>query len=104
MTDYTLHTLSAAELLRIRAELARQDYPDEAVRAAYANAALLARCVTDGEKRLFSDAQSVLDALSFGEIHAMIARYAELDGGEVSVGQNASFAAQEKREGTDELS
>ena len=77
-----LRLLSARETLALRREIAQMDGADEEERALHANAALLRRCLRDGETALFDSAEAVENALSVGEIGELVRRYAMLDGAE----------------------
>ena len=97
MRELALRPLPARELLRVRTECAARQFSDEAERAVYMNAALLARSLYDGEARVYADAEAVLSALPLGEVNAWTARYARCEGEGVTVeesaGVNAAFDA-----------
>lgn len=93
MTAYTMERLSAWELLRLRRETSVPEDADEAERALWLNAALLARCLRT-EDGTFSGAEAVLRTLGAGEINDLVARYARLDRAEDperQEGVNAGF-------------
>ena len=75
-----LRLLSARETLALRREIAQEDSRDEEERALRANAALLRRCLTEKGEAVFVSAEDVENALSAGEINALVSRYALLDG------------------------
>ena len=75
-----LRLLSARETLALRCEIAQEDCRDEEERALRANAALLRRCLTEKGEAVFASAEDVENALSAGEINALVSRYALLDG------------------------
>lgn len=75
-----LKILSAREVLALRHELAECESADEAKRALQGNAILLARALYRGGESVFNSAEELLDALSVGEINALIGQYAVLDG------------------------
>ena len=75
-----LRLLSARETLALRSEIAQEDCRDEEERALRANAALLRRCLTEKGEAVFASAEDVENALSAGEINALVSRYALLDG------------------------
>ena len=77
-----LRLLTARETLALRCEIAQLDCADEEERALRANAALLRRSLTENGEAVFACAEDVEDALSVGEINALIERYAALDGAE----------------------
>ena len=78
--ECALHLLSARETLALRREIAQEDCRDEEERALRANAALLRRCLTEKGEAVFASAEDVENALSAGEINALVSRYALLDG------------------------
>ena len=73
-----LRLLSARETL----EITQEDCRDEEEWALRANAALLRRSLRENENgtAVFASAEDVEDALSVGEINALVSRYALLDG------------------------
>ena len=77
-----LRLLSARETLALRREIAQEDCRDEEERALRANAALLRRSLRENENgtAVFASAEDVENALSVGEINALVSRYALLDG------------------------
>lgn len=77
-----LRLLSARETLALRREIAQEDSRDEEERALRANAALLRRSLRENENgtAVFASAEDVENALSVGEINALVSRYALLDG------------------------
>ena len=77
-----LRLLSARETLALRREIAQADCRDEEERALRANAALLRRSLRENENgaAVFASAEDVENALSVGEINALVSRYALLDG------------------------
>ena len=77
-----LRLLSARETLALRCEIAQEDCLDEEERALRANAALLRRSLRENENgtAVFASAEDVENALSVGEINALVSRYALLDG------------------------
>ena len=77
-----LRLLSARETLALRCEIAQEDCRDEEERALRANAALLRRSLRENENgaAVFASAEDVENALSVGEINALVERYALLDG------------------------
>lgn len=75
-----LRLLSARETLALRREIAQLDCADEEERALRANAALLKRSLTEGGEAAFASAEDVENALSIGEINALVEQYALLDG------------------------
>ena len=75
-----LRLLSARETLALRREIAQLDCADEEERALRANAALLKKCLTENGEAVFANAEDVENALSIGEINALVSRYALLDG------------------------
>ena len=77
-----LRLLSARETLTLRREIAQEDCRDEEERALRANAALLRRSLRENENgtAVFASAEDVENALSVGEINALVSRYALLDG------------------------
>ena len=78
--ECALRLLSARETLALRREIAQEDCRDEEERALRANAALLRRCLTEKGEAVFASAEDVENALSAGEINALVSRYALLDG------------------------
>ena len=78
--ECALRLLSARETLALRREIAQEDCRDEEERALRANAALLRRCLTEKGEAVFASAEDVENALSAGEINALVTRYALLDG------------------------
>lgn len=79
-----LRLLSARETLALRREIAQEDCRDEEERALRANAALLRRSLRENENgtAVFASAEDVENALSVGEINALVEQYALLDGAE----------------------
>ena len=77
-----LRLLSARETLALRREIAQLDCADEEERALRANAALLKRSLVKGGEAVYERAEDVENALSAGEINALVERYALLDGAE----------------------
>lgn len=79
-----LRLLSARETLALRREITQEDCRDEEEWALRANAALLRRSLRENENgtAVFASAEDVEDALSVGEINALVSRYALLDGAE----------------------
>ena len=77
-----LRLLSARETLALRREIAQLDCADEEERALRANAALLKRSIVKGGEAVYERAEDVENALSAGEINALVAQYARLDGAE----------------------
>ena len=77
-----LRLLSARETLALRREIAQLDCADEEERALRANAALLKRSLVKGGEAVYERAEDVENALSAGEINALVERYARLDGAE----------------------
>ena len=77
-----LRLLSARETLALRREIAQEDCRDEEERALRANAALLRRSLRENENgtAVFASAEDVENALSIGEINALVEQYALLDG------------------------
>lgn len=77
-----LRLLSARETLALRREIAQEDCRDEEERALRANAALLRRSLRENENgaAVFASVEDVENALSVGEINALVSRYALLDG------------------------
>ena len=77
-----MRLLSARETLSLRREIAQLDCADEEERALRANAALLRRSLRENENgaAVFASAEDVENALSVGEINALVSRYALLDG------------------------
>ena len=77
-----LRLLSARETLALRREIAQEDCRDEEERALRANAALVRRSLRENENgtAVFASAEDVENALSVGEINALVSRYALLDG------------------------
>lgn len=75
-----LRLLSARETISLRRELAQEEPADEGERALRANAALVSRSLWRGEERRFRNAEEAEETLSLGEINALVARYASLDG------------------------
>ena len=77
-----MRLLSARETLALRREIAQEDCRDEEERALRANAALLRRSLRENENgaAVFASAEDVENALSVGEINALVSRYALLDG------------------------
>ena len=77
-----LRLLSARETLALRREIAQLDCADEEEQALRANAALLRRSLRENENgaAVFASAEDVENALSVGEINALVSRYALLDG------------------------
>ena len=75
-----MRLLSARETLSLRREIAQLDCADEEERALRANAALLKKCLTENGTAVFASAEDVENALSVGEINALVSRYALLDG------------------------
>ena len=77
-----MRLLSARETLSLRREIAREDCRDEEEQALRANAALLRRSLRENENgaAVFASAEDVENALSVGEINALVSRYALLDG------------------------
>lgn len=77
-----LRLLSARETLALRREITQEDCRDEEEWALRANAALLRRSLRENENgtAVFASAEDVEDALSVGEINALVSRYALLDG------------------------
>lgn len=77
-----LRLLSARETLALRREIAQEDCRDEEEQALRANAALLRRSLRENENgaAVFASAEDVENALSVGEINALVSRYALLDG------------------------
>ena len=67
-----MRLLSARETLSLRCEIAQLDCADEEERALRANAALLKRSLTEGGKAAFASAEDVENALSVGEINALV--------------------------------
>ena len=78
----TMRLLSARETLALRREIAQLDCEDEEERGLRANAALLRRSLTKDGKAVYGNAEDVENALSAGEINALVERYALLDGAE----------------------
>ena len=78
--ERALRLLSARETLALRHEIAQEDCRDEEERALRANAALLRHCLTEKGEAVFASAEDVENALSAGEINALVSRYALLDG------------------------
>ena len=77
-----LRLLSARETLALRREIGQLDCADEEERALRANAALLKRSIVKGGEAVYERAEGVENALSAGEINALVAQYALLDGAE----------------------
>ena len=75
-----MRLLSARETLALRREIAQLDCADEEERALRANAALLRTCLVQNGEAVFASAQDVENALSVGEINALVEQYALLDG------------------------
>lgn len=75
-----MRLLSARETLALRREIAQLDCADEEERALRANAALLKKCLTENGEAVFANAEDVENALSIGEINALVEQYALLDG------------------------
>lgn len=75
-----MRLLSARETLSLRREIAQLDCADEEERALRANAALLKRSLTEGGEAAFASTEDVENALSIGEINALVEQYALLDG------------------------
>lgn len=77
-----MRLLSARETLSLRREIAQEDCRDEEERALRANAALLRRSLRENENgtAVFASAEDVENALSIGEINALVEQYALLDG------------------------
>ncbi|PWL41696.1 MAG: hypothetical protein DBY43_05235 [Clostridiaceae bacterium] len=75
-----MRLLSARETLALRREIAQLDCADEEERALRANAALLKKCLTESGEAVFANAEDVENALSIGEINALVEQYALLDG------------------------
>ena len=77
-----LRLLSARETLALRREIAQEDCRDEEEQALRANAALLRRSLRENENgaAVFASVEDVENALSVGEINALVSRYALLDG------------------------
>ena len=75
-----MRLLSARETLSLRREIAQLDCADEEERALRANAALLKKCLTENGEAVFANAEDVENALSIGEINALVEQYALLDG------------------------
>ena len=80
--ECALRLLSARETLALRREIAQLDCADEEERALRANAALIARSLTENGAAVFACAEDAENALSVGGINALVARYAALDGAE----------------------
>ena len=74
-----LRLLSARETLALRREIAQLDCADEEERALRANAALLRRSLVRDGKAVYERAEDVENALSAGEINALVEQYALLD-------------------------
>ena len=77
-----LRLLSARETLALRREIAQLDCADEEERALRANAALLKRSLVKDGETVYERAEDVENALSAGEINALVEQYALLDGAE----------------------
>lgn len=75
-----LRLLSARETLALRREITQLDCADEEERALRANAALLRTCLVQNGEAVFASAENVENALSVGEINALVEQYALLDG------------------------
>ena len=75
-----MRLLSARETLALRREIAQLDCADEEERALRANAALLRTCLVQNGEAVFASAENVENALSVGEINALVEQYALLDG------------------------
>ena len=75
-----MRLLSARETLMLRREVAQLDCADEEERALRANAALLRTCLVQNGEAVFASAENVENALSVGEINALVEQYALLDG------------------------
>ena len=78
--ECSLRLLSAREALALRREIAQLDCGNEEERALRANAALVKRCLVRGGEAVFASAEDVENALSIGEINALVEQYALLDG------------------------
>lgn len=74
-----LRPLTAGRLLTIRREAASEER-NEAVLGLLCNAQVLAECCFADGKRVFTDAQAVLDTLTVQEMEALLKRLAEGDG------------------------
>lgn len=72
--SYTLHLLTAAQMIDIDVALSSGDRSDFQ-RAAESNAALAAKSLHKGDAPLFSDPSQVLATLSIEEINAIVHTY-----------------------------
>lgn len=95
-TDTALRLLSARETLALRREIAQDETQDEAERALRANAGLIRRALVRGGESVFASAEEVEQAMSVGEINALVERYARLDGA-------GSYSAEGGREAAETL-
>ena len=75
-----LRLLSAREMLSLRRELSSGCFDDEEQRALWGNARLLSLTLLRNEKPVFESAEELLSKLGVGEINALVAHYATLDG------------------------
>lgn len=84
-----LNPLPAGRLLSIWRDVAAKE-ENEAVRGLLCNARVLAESCFLGEKRVFDDPEAVLEAMTAGEMEALLQRLA---GGELSLstGANPNF-------------
>ncbi|BAK99090.1 hypothetical protein OBV_18920 [Oscillibacter valericigenes Sjm18-20] len=74
-TPDRLNPLSAGQLLSIWRDVAAKE-ENEAVRGLLCNARVLAESCLLGEKRMFDSPEAVLDAMTVGEMEALLQRLA----------------------------